>query len=145
VDQAHYNPKDNRDLSPTEVAARNEFYELECIRAGGRLADTTDLTLKGRLEPPSGWSHPSVKPVTDLGLRLGVSKRPGVTERPLLVYIVDVHGKVGDILVLRSSGNSKYDAACAAWVRSTTWKEAAKLDGMPTAVLMGIWFVIKII
>ena len=41
IEPGHYGPK----LSESAAKARDDFYQIECIRAGGTLVDSTDPTL----------------------------------------------------------------------------------------------------
>lgn len=120
IEPGHYGPK----LSAPAAKIRNDFYQIECIRAGGRLVDSTDPTLRGRLGLPRVTVAPSSEPYRQFGIRLGIRKSP------ILAYILDTSGSVQNVEVIESSGNKQYDAAIVALLRRLRWTPAT-LDGRP--------------
>ena len=87
IEPGHYRPK----LSESAAKARDTFYEIDCIRAGGNLIDSTDPTLASRLELPSQMLAPSSEPYGRLGVRLRL------TEAPVLVYLLDASGSIHNV------------------------------------------------
>ena len=134
IEPGHYGQK----LSDSAAKARDTFYESECIRAGGTLVDSTDPTLKGRLELPSRILAPSSEPYGRLGIHLGITKSPE------LAYILDASGSVQNVAVIATSGNKQYDAAIVEFLHRIKWKQPAKLDGLPIPVLAYFRYQIKL-
>lgn len=134
IEPGHYRPK----LSESAAKARNDFYQIECIRAGGALIDSTDPTLAGHLDLPQQMLAPNSEPYGRLGIHLGITKSPA------LVYILDASGSVHDVAVIESSGNEQYDAAIVEYLHRIKWKQPARLDGMPIPVLAYFRYQIKL-
>ena len=128
-------------LSESALKVRNDFYVLECIRAGGTLIDITDPTLKGRLQRPQMIIRRGQRPAEVAGTRVGpmgdLGKAYFIAAPVMLAYTLDTHGVVQHITVLETSGDKRYDAAVAEWfLHGTQFKRPATLDGRPIPVLL---------
>jgi hypothetical protein len=127
IEPGHYRPK----LSTEATVLRNAFYVEQCMRAGGNLLDGTDPTLAGRLESPSEQviTESTARQYHFLAVELGVRIDP------VLMFLVESDGSVGNVAVITSSGSEPYDTAVIDLCRRTRWKRPAKLDGVPVGVL----------
>ena len=125
IEPGHYGPR----LSESAAQARNDFYQSECIRAAGRLVDSTDPTLKGRLGLPRALRAPNSAPYERLARELGI------TRSPMVALILDASGSVQNVALIASCGNKHYDAAIVELARKIKSKPIT-LDGMPIPALV---------
>jgi len=144
IEPGHSLPK----LSTAAARVRDAFYIAECARAGGTLIDSTDPTLKGRLQPPHGMILPKRRAEFALfgGIGIHYGSQPNLDELPpvILAFVLDARSSVQNVMVLEGSGNKRYDAAVVEFLRHVRWKTPATLDGTPIPVLAYFRYSIKI-
>lgn len=117
--------------SKTALAARNAFFESICSASNGDLIDLTDPTLEGRLEKPSKPVRLSAEDTYPVQAR-----RMGYRGKPVVAYVLERHGLVGDVVVIESSGFDVLDQAAMRSVKQWRWSIPAKLDGKPVRALV---------
>jgi TonB family protein len=117
--------------SKTALAARNAFFDSVCSASNGELIDLTDPTLKGRIEKPS-------KPVRvgNEDLYPVQARRMRYRGTPVVAYVLEPSGMVGDVVVIESSGFDVLDQAAITTMRHWRWSIPAKLDGKPVRALI---------
>jgi TonB family protein len=117
--------------SKTALSARNAFFETICSGSNGNLIDLTDPTLEGRLEKPSKPVRVGTEDVYPVQAR-----RMGYRGKPVVAYVLEPSGLVGDVVVIESSGFDVLDRAAITSVRQWRWSNPAKLDGKPVRALI---------
>jgi TonB family protein len=124
-------------LSADAQAARDTLFMRLCNSANGKLIDSTDPTVVGRLDDPHHLQVPNEYPQNPEHLKGNV----------LLAIIVDTEGWVREVTVLESSSHKSLDESALKFWRHLKFKTPGTLDGQPvrTLIYYRMQFTVKVV
>jgi TonB family protein len=127
IDPSHF----RLPYSDHAIAARNQFFVSMCGDDKGELFDSSDPSLKGRLELPSkGVSAHNGDYYPDSARR---THHEGTTT---VAFIVEANGNIEDVSIIESSGHHDLDQAAINAFKQLHFERPARLDGNAVRVIL---------